>query len=301
MIKIVNDIRCAKFITHSGVFHADDVFATAFLDLYFTNISVIRLDSVPLNVDNDVIIYDIGKGKFDHHQKEARIRDNGIKYSSFGLLFEEYGLSFLERLKIENKEEVYDYLVKDFILSIDAIDNGEFPSVTANYKVKTVSDIIKLYNPSYGSNDTSNENFVKAVNVAESIFSFELKNVCGKVKASKKVKELLKNNNTDILLLDEYLPYEEVILTGNYNTKLVIYPSNRGGYCVKTVPISLEDKNSRVYFPLKWAGLVNEDLEKTSGIKDITFCHVNRFLVATKSLEAALKVASVTMDANEKY
>ena len=301
MIKIVNDIRCAKFITHSGVFHADDVFATAFLDLYFTNISVIRLDSVPLNVDNDVIIYDIGKGKFDHHQKEARIRDNGIKYSSFGLLFEEYGLSFLERLKIENKEEVYDYLVKDFILSIDAIDNGEFPSVTANYKVKTVSDIIKLYNPSYGSNDTSNENFVKAVNVAESIFSFELKNVCGKVKASKKVKELLKNNNTDILLLDEYLQYEEVILTGNYNTKLVIYPSNRGGYCVKTVPISLEDKNSRVYFPLKWAGLVNEDLEKISGIKDITFCHVNRFLVATKSLEAALKVASVTMDANEKY
>ena len=301
MIKIVNDIRCAKFITHSGVFHADDVFATAFLDLYFTNISVIRLDSVPLNVGNDVIIYDIGKGKFDHHQKEARIRDNGIKYSSFGLLFEEYGLSFLERLKIENKEEVYDYLVKDFILSIDAIDNGEFPSVTANYKVKTVSDIIKLYNPSYGSNDTSNENFVKAVNVAESIFSFELKNVCGKVKASKKVTELLKNNNSDILLLDEFLPYEEVILTGNYNTKLVIYPSNRGGYCVKTVPISLEDKNSRVYFPLKWAGLVNEDLEKTSGIKDITFCHVNRFLVATKSLEAALKVASVTMDANEKY
>ena len=300
MIKIVNDIRCAKFITHSGVFHADDVFATAFLDLYFTNISVIRLDSVPLNVGNDVIIYDIGKGKFDHHQKEARIRDNGIKYSSFGLLFEEYGLSFLERLKIENKEEVYDYLVKDFILSIDAIDNGEFPSVTANYKVKTVSDIIKLYNPSYGSNDTSNENFVKAVNVAESIFSFELKNVCGKVKASKKVKELLKNNNTDILLLDEYLPYEEVILTGNYNTKLVIYPSNRGGYCVKTVPISLEDKNSRVYFPLKWAGLVNEDLEKTSGIKDITFCHVNRFLVATNTLESALKVASVTLDANEK-
>ena len=301
MIKIVNDIKEAKFITHSGVFHADDVFATAFLDLYYKNISVIRLDNVPLDVNNDVIIYDIGKGKFDHHQKEARIRDNGIKYSSFGLLFEEYGLSFLERLKIENKEEVYDYLVKDFILSIDAIDNGEFPSVTANYKVKTVSDIIKLYNPSYGSNDTSNENFVKAVNVAESIFSFELKNVCGKVKASKKVKELLKNNNTDILLLDEYLPYEEVILTGNYNTKLVIYPSNRGGYCVKTVPISLEDKNSRVYFPLKWAGLVNEDLEKTSGIKDITFCHVNRFLVATKSLEAALKVASVTMDANEKY
>lgn len=300
MIKLVNNYKEAKFITHSGVFHADDVFATAFLDLYFSNISVIRLDSVPLDIDNDVIIYDIGKGKFDHHQKDARVRENGIKYSSFGLLFEEYGLSFLERLKVDDKKEVYDYFVKDFILAIDAIDNGEFPLITANYKVKTVSDIIKLYNPSYGSNDTSNENFVKAVNLAESIFSFALKNVCGKIKASKKVKELLKTNNSDILLLDEYLPYEEVILTSGYNTKLVIYPSNRGGYCVKTVPISLEDKNSRVYFPLQWAGLVNQELENISGIKDITFCHVNRFLVATNTLESALKVASVTLDANEK-
>ena len=300
MITLVKDINEADGITHNGTMHADEVFATAFLSLYFGNFKVARVSEVPKDISTNTIIYDIGKGKFDHHQTDARIRDNGIKYSSFGLLFEEYGLSYLKKLKLKNTKAIYNYLVKDFILSIDAIDNGEFPSVTANYKVKTVSDIIKLYNPSYGSNDTSNENFVKAVNVAESIFSFELKNVCGKVKASKKVKELLKNNNSDILLLDEYLPYEEVILTGNYNTKLVIYPSNRGGYCVKTVPISLEDKNSRVYFPLQWAGLVNQELENISGIKDITFCHVNRFLVATNTLESALKVASVTLDANEK-
>ena len=79
MIKLVNNYKEAKFITHSGVFHADDVFATAFLDLYFSNISVIRLDSVPLDIDNDVIIYDIGKGKFDHHRKDAIVRENGMK------------------------------------------------------------------------------------------------------------------------------------------------------------------------------------------------------------------------------
>ena len=43
MIKIVNDIKEAKFITHSGVFHADDVFATAFLDLYYKNILFVFL------------------------------------------------------------------------------------------------------------------------------------------------------------------------------------------------------------------------------------------------------------------
>ena len=96
MVRIVDDIDKAKFITHSGTMHADEVFATAFLDLYFEDVPLIRRNEVPNNIKDDVIIYDIGKGKFDHHQMDARIRENGIKYSSFGLLFEEYGLKYLE-------------------------------------------------------------------------------------------------------------------------------------------------------------------------------------------------------------
>ena len=33
-MKLVTDIKKAKYITHSGTMHADEVFATAFLDLY---------------------------------------------------------------------------------------------------------------------------------------------------------------------------------------------------------------------------------------------------------------------------
>ncbi len=302
MITLVKDINDADGITHNGTMHADDVFATAFLSLYFDNFKVARVNEVPKDISSNVIVYDIGNGKYDHHQSNARIRDNGIKYSSFGLLFEEYGLRYLKKLKLKNTKAIYNYLVKDFIEGIDAIDNGIFPLIKADYKVKTVSDIIKIFNPSYLSNDSLDEQFVKAVNLAETILIYELKNVVGKVEAGVKVKKLLNKTKGPILILDEYLPYEETILTSldGKKIKLVIYPSNRGGYAINTVPISTIDKTSRVYFPKNWGGLSNSDLEEVTGIKGSLFCHTNRFLMTAKDLDTAKKLAEIAIDVNEK-
>ena len=302
MITLVKDINEADGITHNGTMHADDVFATAFLSLYFDNFKVARVNEVPKDISSNVIVYDIGNGKYDHHQSNARIRDNGIKYSSFGLLFEEYGLRYLKKLKLKNTKAIYNYLVKDFIEGIDAIDNGIFPLIKADYKVKTVSDIIKIFNPSYLSNDSLDEQFVKAVNLAETILIYELKNVVGKVEAGVKVKKLLNKTKGPILILDEYLPYEETILTSldGKKIKLVIFPSNRGGYAINTVPISTIDKTSRVYFPKNWGGLSNSDLEEVTGIKGSLFCHTNRFLMTAKDLDTAKKLAEIAIDVNEK-
>ena len=108
MITLVKDIKEADGITHNGTMHDDEVFATAFLSLYFGDFKVARVSEVPKDISTKTIVYDIGKGKFDHHQNDARIRDNGIKYSSFGLLFEEYGIKYLKKLKIKNVKEVYN-------------------------------------------------------------------------------------------------------------------------------------------------------------------------------------------------
>ena len=302
MITLVKDINEADGITHNGTMHADEVFATAFLSLYFGNFKVARVSEVPKDISTNTIIYDIGKGKFDHHQTDARIRDNGIKYSSFGLLFEEYGLSYLKKLKLKNTKAIYNYLVKDFIEAIDAIDNGIFPEIKSIYKIKTVSDVIKIFNPSYGSNDNEDEQFIKAVSLAESILTEELKNVIGKVEAGTKVKKLLNKTKGPILILDEYLPYEETVLTSlsGKKTLFAIYPSNRGGYGIKTIPISTTDKTSRVYFPKEWGGLTNDDLEKVTGIKGSLFCHTNRFLMTASDLDTAIKLAEIAINTNEK-
>ena len=292
-MELVTKLNEARYVTHNGTMHADEVFATAFLDLYRGNIKVIRVSEVQTDkLQPDTIVYDIGRGKFDHHGQDAEVRENGIKYSSFGLLFREFGKDFLNNRNIEDIEEAYTMIEKELIEGIDAIDNGMFPEITAPYKVKTISDVIKLFNPSYGSRQTESEQFIKAVDLAKQILEELLTNVSGKVKAKKIVLEKIKKEKKDYLELDEFLPYEETILKEEAGEHLlfVMYPSNRGGYGIKTIKKSLEDKTDRLPFPESWAGLEKEELEKVSGIKDIEFCHIGRFLVTCKTKEAAYQV-----------
>lgn len=292
-MKLIHNIKEAKYITHAGTMHADEVFATAFLDLYNKDIEVMRVSEIEkAKIRKDAIVYDIGRGKFDHHQEDAKVRENGIKYSSLGLLFEEFGKDYLKHEKIEDIDEVYVGMEKELIEAIDAIDNGVFPEIVAPYKVKTISDIIKLFNPSFGSKEKEEEQFIKAVEVAKQIWQETLYSVIGKVKAKKIVLEKIKNEKKDYLELEEYLPYEETLLKTEEGDHLlfVMYPSNRGGYGIKTIKKSLEDKTDRMLFPESWAGLENKELEKVSNIKDISFCHSGRFLVTCKTKEAAYQV-----------
>ena len=55
----------ANGFTHAGKFHADDVFATALLQILRPDIKITRGFVVP--DDFDGIVYDIGFGMFDHH------------------------------------------------------------------------------------------------------------------------------------------------------------------------------------------------------------------------------------------
>ena len=96
MITFVKNIEEANCITHSGTFHADDVFATAFLELYLNDIKIFRTNMINSEeIDKNVLVYDVGRGIFDHHQIGALKRENGITYSSFGLLFKEFGKKYI--------------------------------------------------------------------------------------------------------------------------------------------------------------------------------------------------------------
>ena len=289
-MQLVNSIEEADYITHSGTMHADEVFATAFLDLYKKDIKVFRTTEINPDEYPNKIIYDVGRGKYDHHQVDARLRENGIKYCSLGLLWEEYGKAFLKELNYNNIDELYQEIEKDFIEQIDAIDNGEFPKIEARYKVKTLSDVIKIFNPSFKSDEIESLQFLKAVNIAKIIFEEEILYCNGKVIAKNLVLNKVKETNKKYIILDEYMPYEETIITNEIANEIVfvIFPSNRGGYAIKTIPKSIEDKSSRCEIPEEWAGKSNNELEEAAGIKDLLFCHIGRFIISTKTKEAAV-------------
>ena len=62
----------AKAFTHSGKFHADDVFSSALLLYLNPEITITRGSKVPEGYDG--IVFDIGRGEYDHHQKDSRRR-----------------------------------------------------------------------------------------------------------------------------------------------------------------------------------------------------------------------------------
>ena len=79
----------ANGFTHAGKFHADDVFATALLQIVRPDIKITRGFVVP--DDFDGIVYDIGFGMFDHHQEPRETRPNGVPYAALGLLWRGLG------------------------------------------------------------------------------------------------------------------------------------------------------------------------------------------------------------------
>ena len=295
MIQIVHKKEEANCITHNGTMHADEIFATAFLDLYLKDLKVFRTSKIdPSTVKQDTFIYDIGLGEYDHHQIDALKRENGIVYSSFGLLWKKFGISFLEKIKVPFPEEVFLGIDKDLVEEIDAEDNGFFPTIEASYRVKTLNGLFKIFNPSYQSNQTEDSQFILAVSVAKTILEQEITYIQGKVLANKKINELIENTSvgTKYLVLEEYLPYEDILLSNSKCDSIlfVAYPSNRGGYAIKTVPISMKNRTARLEFPSEWAGLNEKELEKVSGISGLKFCHRGRFLVTCDSLDSAYQV-----------
>ena len=80
----------ARAFTHGGKFHADDVFSAALLFYINPEITILRGNRVP--DDFDGIVFDIGRGAYDHHQRDSRVRENGVPYAAFGLLWEAVGV-----------------------------------------------------------------------------------------------------------------------------------------------------------------------------------------------------------------
>lgn len=114
-----------KIVTHSGNFHTDEVFACAVLSLLHDgNVEVVRSRDPEVWATGDYVVdvggeYDPVRGLFDHHQVGgAGKRENGIPYSSFGLIWKEYGE------KLCGGAYQVRYIDEKLVQPVDAADNG---------------------------------------------------------------------------------------------------------------------------------------------------------------------------------
>jgi uncharacterized UPF0160 family protein len=85
-------------VTHSGGFHADELLSSVILTRLFPNAALTRTrDKAWITPAKDRIIYDVGGDFnaeaqiFDHHQRPNPLRIDDQPYSSFGLIWAQYG------------------------------------------------------------------------------------------------------------------------------------------------------------------------------------------------------------------
>ena len=303
-IKITKNPEEANLITHNGKFHPDDVFSTMFLSKYIENPVLHRINVGEVNYPN-AIVYDVGFGKFDHHGHDAKYRPNSnLKYCSFGLLWTEYGKDYLQKNNYEYVDELYTAIEEKLVKQIDGIDNGIFPEIKAEYSILHLDHIIDLFNPTWEEQDIDTDiNFEKALNMAELVFDNLLKSEYSKIKATKIVASKLNTVQDNILILDQYLPYQDAIFNSKdpiaKEIKIIILPSNRGGYNIKPITISKESKELLINFPKEYRGLHDDELAKISGIKTARFVHLSGFLASTETLEDAILLAKQAINNKE--
>ena len=90
------------FVTHSGIFHCDDAFAHAVLRFALGLAEPDRDHTLTRTRDPAVIaaadyvwdvgaLYDAAAGRFDHHQRGAPRRADGLPLSAAGLVWQTHG------------------------------------------------------------------------------------------------------------------------------------------------------------------------------------------------------------------
>ena len=171
----------AAAFTHGGKFHADDVFSAALLLYLNPEIVITRGNRVPENFAG--IVFDIGRGRYDHHQKDSRVRENGVPYAAFGLLWEELGGAILgEELAAEFDEA--------FVQPLDNNDNtGE---------KNELATLIGNFNPAWDAQGGSDAAFFQAVSVAGMILENKFERYRGNEH----------NALSEISLVDQLLAHE---------------------------------------------------------------------------------------------
>lgn len=268
--------------THSGGFHADDVFSAALLRLINPEIKFLRVNSVPDNTEN-AIVFDIGGGEFDHHQTDFPVRSNGVPYAAFGLLWREFGELLTDKDSVQNIDD-------SFVSYIDSADNG--------IGTDTLSFAIAAMNPMWNEEQNYNENFEQAVDFALTILKRIIKRENSKKEAYNEIMQALNKSSDGIVILKRFAPYEELLVPTE--TKFVIYPSNRGGYNIEAIQQEPHTKTKKIPFPKSWCICSDEELPALTGISSFRFCHKNGFLAACETLNDAVKIAKYAINDFQK-
>lgn len=286
-----------SFGTHDGTFHADEVTACAML-LHF---DCIDLDKIVRTRDLDILktcdyvcdvggIYEPKKRLFDHHQAEYR-----GDFSSAGMVL----LYLKDQKKIDDKE--YEFLRDSLIQGVDNYDNGKDPQIAG---LCSYSHVITSFTPvKYDADlETLEVAFFDALAFARGV----IRRLLEKYHYTRSCRQIVANameTSKEYLMFDQCIPWQDSFfdLDGDHHPALfVIMPADNHWKLRGIPPNSNKRMQVRLPMPQEWAGLLEEDLKKVSGISGAIFCHKGRFISVWETREDALKAVDYVLKTSKK-
>lgn len=221
-------------------------------------------------------------GEFDHHQKNRNgQRENGIYYSSIGLLWKKFGKEYLENLKVKNIDKTFEYIDNELIQYIDATDNMQ----TEYLENKISPDFIKLCNPEWNENTTEEKAFIHALKLADKFWQIYIKHAIAEVEAIEIILDKIKKSKDCYIIFDKEMPYKKATkFLSNNKVKYIIFKSRRKCYDIRIIIDSCKFKDEIV--KEKDINIVKE----LTKINDLIYVDVHGKLCCTKTLESAIKL-----------
>jgi uncharacterized UPF0160 family protein len=290
-----------KIVTHSGRFHADEIFSCAALSILNKgDVEIVRSRDPEVWATSDMAVdvggvYDPGKGRFDHHQVGgAGARENGIPYSSFGLIWKEFGE------KLIGGPAAAKALDERLVQPIDAGDNGvETFSLNDDTAPYLIQNVVGIFAPAWNESRTEDEGFFEALEVAKKILARAILQAQSVVEGKSLAEAgYARAEDKRIIVLDKQYPWHEV-LSAHPEPLYVVLPQ-RGdiiGWKVEAVRNKPHTFKNRKDFPETWGGKREQELAQITGVADAIFCHNNRFIAVAGSKEGALALAKLAVEA----
>ncbi len=312
--------------THSGSFHADDVFGVGVLMGVYPSHTLVRtrhdalIDAADFAVDVGGT-WDTARGRFDHHQRgfdgarPARQVDGepaaGVGYASAGLVWSAHGAAYVQALagSVGNPldpdavAETVRSLDGSLVQYLDIVDTGQ-GSVAPG--IFGLSALIAQLNTNWmeehgltaaAKAELQDKRFREAVAITRKFLDRAVIKKISQLRSLDIVRRAPRLLDGRVLHLQEGgMPWTHVVVDEMPDIRFVIYPDSEGEqYQVKTVPVELGSFVARLDLPKTWAGLRNQELAAVTGVPDSVFCHSNLFIGGARSMEGALRLAELAL------
>ena len=290
-----------KVITHSGTFHADEILAVAALEIYFNGkpYEVIRTRDMSVITQGDYVvdvgmIYDPQSNRFDHHQEGgAGTRENGIPYSSFGLVWKKFGV------EITGSLEVAEAIDRRICWPIDMGDNGILPYETTDYGVHPylLHSIVSAFRPTWKEEDMQDERFAELVVFCKRLLEREIKVEQDRIEGAQNVLHAYHHaEDKRLVVIDHVYPWKEVLAALPEPLYIVKPKQQQTGWEVECVRTDVFGFGNRKDLPAEWAGKEGKELAQITGVDDAVFCHNKRYVIVTRTKEGAVALARMALN-----